>query len=225
MYVSDNAAKLPSLTLGKNLSNVGGYWEVSANSLTWPNSIAAMAEVQIDLMTNSLLFAYFPSVAVNHCPGDPRSNNPLGTTNTLARGWAYDSYAFTQNVSGVAGVPGFTHITDIRRISDCLIVAERVDSRGCNLGPFQSNTGGGYAGQEFSSLFGIYHGKVGTFSFADGHAEGHKWTDANIIKSGLAANQPGVIAYYYGQAATPYPSATGLDATWVRQHWVNLANP
>jgi prepilin-type processing-associated H-X9-DG protein len=203
---------------------------ISASYLAWPNSEGAMADVRGDLMTNSLLFAYFPSLAVNHCPGDPRSNNPLGTTNTLARGWAYDSYSFTANVSApefvqAVAIKYFIRVTEIRRVSECLIATERVDSRGCNLDAFQSNTGGGYAGQELSSLFGIYHGKVGTFSFADGHVEGHKWTDANIIRSGLAANQPGVIAYLYGQAATPRPSATGLDASWVRQHWVTPANP
>jgi prepilin-type N-terminal cleavage/methylation domain-containing protein/prepilin-type processing-associated H-X9-DG protein len=233
MYVNDNAAKLPFFVSGGGCVNVGGYWQVlSASQSSWPNSAAALAEVQGDLMTNSLLFSYFPSVAVNHCPGDSRLNNPL-SAGTLARGWAYDSYSFTDNVVNPEFVQDvyikrFTRITEIRRVSDCLIVSERVDTRGCNLGPFdaQASTGGGFApGFRFSSVFALYHGRIATFSFADGHAETHKWTDANLIVSGKAANQPDITAYAYGLPATPRPSSTGADASWLFQRWVNPANP
>jgi prepilin-type N-terminal cleavage/methylation domain-containing protein len=47
----------------------------------------------------------------------------------------------------------------------------------------------------------------------------------DVIKSGLAANQPGVTAYLYGQSAAPRPSPTGLDVAWVAQHWVDSLNP
>jgi hypothetical protein len=67
---------------------------------------------------------------------------------------------------------------------------------------------------------------VGTFAFADGHSEAHKWTDQNIRKSGKSANRSGVAAYKYGQADTPAPAQSGtVDAGYLIQHWVTPGNP
>jgi prepilin-type processing-associated H-X9-DG protein len=33
----------------------------------------------------------------------------------------------------------------------------------------------------------MYHGAIGTFAFADGHSEFHKWVTGNIIAAGTAA--------------------------------------
>jgi len=70
---------------------------------------------------------------------------------------------------------------------------------------------------------------VGTFCFADGHAEGHKWLDKDVRNVGKLANMAGSVAYSYksGQNdlnATPAFSGT-VDAGWLIQRWKCPGNP
>lgn len=225
MYVSDNnnllIAASPAPT---GFKNAGGYWYLdSASPASWTSQAAALVNVQGHFRTNNLLFTYAPSVGVNHCPGDVRFNNPLGSGNSVS--WAYDSYAVTENVSGGSTTGGdiFTKYSDIRRVSDCMIFVEQADSRGYNAGNFAGGINGG-GGFDYVDLFGTYHGNVGTFCFADAHAEAKKWIDAGIIASGKSANKSGVVAYKYGQTDTPTPSQTSVDTAWIIQHWVTPAH-
>jgi prepilin-type processing-associated H-X9-DG protein len=80
----------------------------------------------------------------------------------------------------------------------------------------------------YQDLFATYHGNSGTFAFADGHAEEHKWLDGNIGAVGKLANMPGTLAYAYGNGnllgLTPTRSGTA-DAWWLIQHWPSPSNP
>jgi prepilin-type N-terminal cleavage/methylation domain-containing protein len=220
MYVGDNNNRLLHPTPPTGFKNAGGYWLLdNAAPGNWTGPSVALADVQGNFRTNNLLFAYAPSVGVNHCPGDVRFNNPVGTGNAV--GWAYDSYAVTQNVSDSGG-DTFSKFSDIRRVSDCMIFVEQADSRGYNAGNFAGSVTGGQFG--YVDLFATYHGNVGTFAFADAHAEAKKWTDTGITRSGKSANRTGVTAYKYGQADTPDPSQTSADTGWIIQHWVTPAN-
>jgi len=191
--------------------------------------------VQGDLIKYNCLYQYAPSPGVNHCPGDVRFNNPVGTGTTV--GWAYDSYSETANlvplttayVGGVATTVSdpidYAKVTQIRRPSDCFCFVEQADSRGWNWGDFLGNV---YVGTpdtfSFTDLFATYHGNVGSFCFTDGHAEARRWTDPVIIGAGKTANQgkSGVFDYStYGQT----PSQTGVDTAWLTQHWLTLVNP
>jgi len=220
MYVGDNNNQMLAPTPPTNFKNAGGFWCLdNAAPGNWTTPIMALADVQGNFRTNNLLWAYAPSVGVYHCPGDVRFNNAVGSGNAV--GWAYDSYAVTENVSGGSG-DVFTKFSDIRRVSECMIFVEQADSRGYNAGNFAGSISGantfGYV-----DLFGTYHGNVGTFSFADAHAEAHKWLDPGIIASGKSANRSGVTAYKYGQTDTPIPSQFSRDTGWVIQHWVTPA--
>ena len=221
MYVSDNDNKLITASAPNGFKNAGGYWFLDNGAPgNWNNQATALSDVQNNLRTNNLLFAYAPSIGVNHCPGDVRFNNAIGSGNGV--GWAYDSYAVTENVSGGTG-DIFKKFSDIRRVSECMIFVEQADSRGYNAGNFAGGINGG-GGFDYVDLFATYHGNVGTFSFADGHSEAKKWTDQGIIISGKSANRAGVTAYKYGQADTPTPSPTSADTAWVVQHWVTPAH-
>ncbi len=224
MYGDDNNGKLLALTPPAGFKNAGGYWSLeSAAPGSWGNSqTVALAAVQKNLRVNNLLFQYAPNAGVNHCPGDVRFKNVIGTGNSVS--WAYDSYAVTENVAGGAG--NYTKASQIRRASNCMIFVEQADSRGYNAGNF---AGGVSAGPprtfSYVDLFATYHGNVNTFSFADGHAEAKKWTDPNIIASGRTANRSGVEAYKYGLASTPRPSQTSADTAYLVDHWLTPANP
>jgi prepilin-type N-terminal cleavage/methylation domain-containing protein/prepilin-type processing-associated H-X9-DG protein len=224
MYTTDNNGNLISPTIPSNFSNAGGYWwlDVAAPGSWQQNQSIALADVQAHLTTNNALYQYAPSVGVNHCPGDVRINNTVGTGNAV--GWAYDSYAVTMNVSGVGG-DTYAKASQITRASDCIAFVEQADSRGYNEGTFQSaislinhNT------FSYTDIFATYHGNVGTFGFADGHAEAKKWTDPVIIGAGNTANaaRSGVYNYtVYGNT----PSENGADTAWLCRHWLTPSNP
>jgi prepilin-type N-terminal cleavage/methylation domain-containing protein/prepilin-type processing-associated H-X9-DG protein len=225
MYLTDNNSKLiyaPSNPGGTSLQAAGGYWYIEQNPATsWGGSQAtALADVQNNLRTNNLLFQYAPSVGVFHCPGDVRFNMPIGTGKAI--GWAYDSYALTENVSGTDTSKSFSKITQVTRTSDCIVFVEQEDSRGYNNGTFASGVGSATT-FDYEDLFAIFHGNIGTFCFADGHAEPKKWTDPAILSAGKASLIPNTQLYDYGGSYVP--DQTGHDSPWLIHHWVAPNNP
>ena len=64
---------------------------------------------------------------------------------------------------------------------------------------------------QWSDWPATYHAGAGVLSFADGHAEAHKWTDATI------ANLP---VRYKTHSAIPSPNSGDLN--WLRQHTTAL---
>jgi prepilin-type N-terminal cleavage/methylation domain-containing protein/prepilin-type processing-associated H-X9-DG protein len=230
MYVSDNTDHLLNLTVPAGFKNAGGYWLLDNGAPgSWGNNEAtALLDVRGCMKTNSLLGPYIGNSEANHCPGDVRFKNPIGSGNTTS--WAWDSYAVTDNVYKNGNSTYYTKLTDIKRVSDCMIFCEQADSRGYNAGAFDVD-GPGVTPTSFpyEDIFATYHGNVGTFAFADGHAESHKWLDKDVIAIGKLANMPNTLCYAYrsGDNAlgrTPVSSGTG-DAGWLIQHWKCPGNP
>jgi prepilin-type N-terminal cleavage/methylation domain-containing protein/prepilin-type processing-associated H-X9-DG protein len=233
MYVNDNNQKMvygASDPNGTTWQAAGGYWYVTQSdpASLWNSQSVALKYVQSCLTTNNLLAQYAPNAAVNHCPGDTRFNMPVGTGSAV--GWAYDSYALTENVSGTDTANEYQKASQIKRTSDCFVFVEQEDSRGYNEGTFASSVTTTTVGTtvvgtsfNFEDLFAIYHGNVGTFCFADGHAEARKWLDPAILAAGKASLVPGTTLYEYGGSYVP--STTSKDAPWLSQHWVAPNNP
>jgi len=225
MYCTDNSDKLIANTPPTGFKSAGGFWNLDSGAPgSWSgNPDVALLDVQNNLRTNNLLYQYAPNPGVYHCPGDVRFRNTISSV-ANGTGWAYDSYAVTENVSGTGG---FTKLSTITRTANCLVFVEQADSRGYNAGTFASS--GGNANQSasafhFEDLFATYHGNVGTFGFADGHAEFRKWTDGAVMAGGKSANQSGIAAYDYSVLGLS-PSSTGADGLWVAQHWLTPLNP
>ena len=228
MYVNDNNDNLISYS-PPNFNNGGGFWGLDPSAPgDWTSSAVALADVQWDLKTNNLLFQYASNPGVYHCPGDVRFNLPIGTGNAV--GWAYDSYAITENVDSIPlFTDSFTKFSQIKRTSDCLIFAEQADTRGYNEGTFGLSANGGNIVAadnriDFIDVFSIYHGSVGTFAMADGHAEPRKWLDPAIVADGKYAQTAGSTGYQYANCALQ-PAQTGPDADWIYQHFESPTDP
>jgi prepilin-type N-terminal cleavage/methylation domain-containing protein len=230
MYANDNGDKLISDVAPSGFKSGGGYWNLeNAAPADWTSQSFALSDVQHNMMTNNLLAPYAPAPGVNHCPGDQRFNLPIGTGNAV--GWAYDSYAVTENVSGGTNSSGvYTKLGSIRRTSNCFTFVEQSDSRGYNAGTFAGSVSvttvaGTVLGSSFGfeDLFATYHGLISTFCFADGHAEARKWTDPAIIAAGKATVTAGTTLYEYGGSYVP--DTQGHDAPYLTQHWLTPANP
>jgi prepilin-type N-terminal cleavage/methylation domain-containing protein/prepilin-type processing-associated H-X9-DG protein len=230
MYENDNNGNLieynPPAT---SFNNGGGFWGLDPNAPgDWTSQNVALADVQSDLKTNNVLYQYAPNPGVYHCPGDVRFNLPIGTG--YAVDWAYDSYAVTENVESLPDFTvSFTKFSQIKRVSDCVIFAEQADTRGYNAGTFalEATAGNIVAADnriKFYDVFSVYHGSVGTFSMADGHAEPKKWMDSAILTDGKYAQTAGSTGYQYSNCPLQ-PSQTGADATWIYQHFESPTDP
>jgi prepilin-type N-terminal cleavage/methylation domain-containing protein/prepilin-type processing-associated H-X9-DG protein len=230
MYVTDNNDRLPLLNVPNGYHNAGGYWLLDDGGALYSGSTSEAlceSDVQNCLRTNSLYSSYAPNVGVNHCPGDVRYKNAVGSGNT--KSWAYDSYAVTSNVCSNKYATYYSKLTQIRNTADCIVMVEQADSRGYNAGEFDVQSDVTPNSYPYWDLFATYHGNVGTFCFADGHAESHKWTDPVVTGVGKLANMSGVLAYAYKPSEnalgqTPAFSGTA-DAGWLIQHWKSPSDP
>jgi prepilin-type N-terminal cleavage/methylation domain-containing protein len=229
MYTTDNTDKCPTNATPAGFNNAGGFWFLDqAAPADWTSQAIALADVQGNLFTNNMFSQYAKNAGVFHCPGDVRFNLPIGSGDSV--GWAYDSYALTENIGGGnygdgSGPVNFTKITATRRSSDCFVFAEQSDTRGYNEGTFEGEaTPGNPSTFGFEDVFATYHGSVNTFGFADGHSEGHKWVDGAILADGKYTLQGGSLGYEYSKCPQN-PNTTGGDAPWLCQHWVSPQNP
>ncbi len=211
MYADDNGNKIVPFNTG------GGFWKAAGYSqMPVVAEDVAMSIIESGLITNNPLFKYDPNIGSFHCPGDIRYKRKPG------HGWAYDSYSKTQNVAGdpTTSFNGmgavYTNTTQIDSPSLTFIFIEDTDNRGWNFGTFEVQwvTSAGPGKFQWNDVPAMYHGNIDTFSFADGHAESHKWQDGAIITAGIKAvsGDPSV----YKMGTIPGASSSGLDYEYMR---------
>lgn len=229
MYATDNNQKTVYAPTTGSWQSGGGYWYTtqSGPASLWTSTTVAQNYIQSCLRTNNVIFQYAPNPGVYHCPGDLRFNLGIGSGHSV--GWAYDSYALTENVSGTSLTASYQKLSSIRRVSDCMIFVEQEDTRGYDEGTFNASVSGSPATKyNYEDLFAIFHGNVGTFAFADGHAEGHRWLDGTIISAGKQSLLSGSTLFAYGGAGGASPSVTPPSGTadnlWLANHWVTPSN-
>ncbi len=239
MYCTDNSDKIIAF------NTAGGFW--NPNGASWNsiavNSAQAQTLVQqcLGSSTYNPLFSQAANPAIYHCPGDLRYRNRPGL------GWAYDSYSKTENIGGESyssywgqGAT-YTKMASVKAPANTFAFKEDVDNRGYNDGTWvvqwstaaSPNAPGG-AGHHTQSFAWVdpnpmYHGNVSTFSFVDGHAEYHKWTDPAQIKEGrqVAGGAPGTTLgsipgalrygsdYDYIYEGFRFPGGPGNATGWV----------
>ncbi|HEX3856249.1 MAG TPA: prepilin-type N-terminal cleavage/methylation domain-containing protein [Verrucomicrobiae bacterium] len=197
MYCDENSDRIIPMAdynTGTMINYAGGFWGGPGGpTLTGSTPAAWTASLQNQLTTSNPLYRYAPNPAVYECPSDLRYNQL-----TLAKGWAYGSYSKTQNVGGEpynsfwGAKDTFRTLSSIKAPSSTFIFIEdgSVTTKGYCLGTWNVDWSAG-SSPPFSWVDApaIYHGNVGTFAFADGHAEGHKWISSSLMAAGLAAAQ------------------------------------
>ena len=197
MYADDYNDKI--VPYPSTVPNMGGFCTAPAPIpyVGEPADLAeqrSMASLTIGLppsVPENPLNRYAPGGKVFHCPGDTRYQRLQP-----GQGWAFDSYAKTQNVGGdpdpqtgpldLSGkVESYSKSTQISSASMTFVFAEQGDWRGYNVGTFVVRWYTSQGKFDFDDTVSMYHGNVSTFVFADGHSESHKWTDPNLIQAGL----------------------------------------
>ena len=225
MYAGDNHDKIPPPTNSAGTSLAGGFW--GPPPVPSGSRDVATKMIQDVLRTNNPLYQYAPNPAVFHCPGDARSRKPIAGG---GNGWAYDSYSKCQDIGGESWTPSgfaywgagatYTKLTVIANSSMTLAFVEDSDWRGYNNGTWVIYWTGTVATPAFNFVDPVpmYHGKVSTFSFIDGHAEYHRWKNPVLINDGVNAangNAPSQGANY-SLAGAP---TSGDDYNYILQRY------
>ncbi len=150
----------------------------------------------------SPLWPYCPSAGVYHCPGDQRAKQ--GRNLNL---WAWVSYSKANPMNG-GGWQGSTATSEIPDPAMSMVFVEEQDPRNENLGTWVINVPYGWV-----DPFAVAHGTDSSFSFADGHAENHKWTDPKTVKAAQDSSK-GQSSFYWqgGNAKNP-------DFKWVHERY------
>jgi prepilin-type N-terminal cleavage/methylation domain-containing protein/prepilin-type processing-associated H-X9-DG protein len=136
------------------------------------------------------LYQYAPNVNAIHCPADLRVNSPYPGSATVVPGaFAYSSY------SGAGGMNGddwgaslkITKQSEILHPSERYLWVEENDPRGESVGGWVINAQNppSWTGSSFEDGPAAWHGGTSTFSWADGHAENHKWLDSATVSYAL----------------------------------------
>jgi prepilin-type N-terminal cleavage/methylation domain-containing protein/prepilin-type processing-associated H-X9-DG protein len=162
------------------------------------------------------LFKYASAVDVIHCPGDLRFKKPVG------QGFAWDSYSGVAYLNGEAGPTDPNTLLkriDVVHQSQRILWVEGEDNRGENIGSWDigfGNPPNNFSGAQFVDTPAAFHGgDTATFSFADGHAEAHRWLEGTTI----------AFANTGGDGSVPSPPAGGVDEVWVAMRYPSASNP
>ena len=151
----------------------------------WGNMQIAADRTNLDLIRNGLLFSYTKSVALYKCPGNQTDES---------RGISMNNF---MNGTGLGSGTVFTKTSSIHTPSNLYITIDE-DSGSINDGMFQVE------GQPLDSnpirlhdWPATYHGKSAGISFADGHAELHRWRNLG----------PAPVPYSNGPLSVPLSQA------------------
>ena len=202
---------IPSAGMGR-----GGFWKGAMRPKNGYSPKASAIQKKLEgakagLMA-SPLWAYCSSAGVYHCPGDQRAKQ--GRNINL---WAWVSYSKANPMNGEGwqestatsgSQPYFTKVTEIRQPAMSMVFVEEQDPRNGNLGTWVMNVPTGWV-----NTFAVAHGNDSSFSFADGHAENHKWVDKGTLKA-TRDSAAGKASFYWAGGTARNP-----DFRWVHEHY------
>jgi prepilin-type N-terminal cleavage/methylation domain-containing protein len=216
MYSGDNNDSLISSSMMDGRGTIrdmagGGFWLGPYPGPQIPSGIdadQALARVATGIQM-SPINQYDSAVSSYHCPGDTRNSLRSGS------GWGYDSYSKPEGINGafgqLYGQTPFRKTSGVPDPSETFTLIEEADPRaGYNEGTWLLIVN---PHPYWCDAFAIFHGAWTSFSYVDGHADGHKWTDAKTIQAGQAAAK-GVNDYAWagGNGSNP-------DFVWVWNHY------
>ncbi len=169
-YVNDNGKISVLDMIG------GGYWPGPSpdinSGMTREKAILAVQNG----LSKGPLWKYCSAFGAYHCPGDLR----FKLRKPGAR-WAYDSYSKADGMNGDGvwtGIPAIEKIDAVPESANAMVFVEEPDTRNYNLGTWVLND----KTHEWGDAVAAWHLNSGTFSFIDGHVEGHQWREVTTLK-------------------------------------------
>lgn len=186
LYASDNNDRI--------IPNNGDYFSTT-NFPDWVygNIQTAGIRTNLDYVRMGLLFSYVKSVGVYKCPGNQTDESRGISMNNFMNG---DSLG-----TGIV----FKETTELRHPSDLYVTIDE-DSSSINDGMFQVE--GQPLNQNPLRIHdwpATYHGNAAGISFADGHAEIHRWMSLGPAPDG------------YSNGPLPFPNSHSADIKYMIQ--------
>jgi len=213
MYADDHGDFMLETMAG---NPAGGYWKgplldngADADITSDITVTEAMQRVENGFET-SPLWSYVSALGSYHCPGDLRTRRLQP-----GRGWAYDSYSKANGMNGSdwqgsETQPPFKKLGVVPFPSEALVFLEEADPRGFNRGTWVINVA---PSPGWVDPFAVFHGRISTLSFADGHAENHAWVEDSTVEAARASAN-GEESFYWAGG-----NASNRDFTWIYQRY------
>jgi prepilin-type N-terminal cleavage/methylation domain-containing protein/prepilin-type processing-associated H-X9-DG protein len=217
MYQDDNDHIMMSMEYNKLELSGGGLFPAADKRELWPPSGIYTVDKALLYIWSQLekgpLWQYAPTHGVYHCPGDLRVKLDWG------RGWVYDSYAKAGGLNMDGSSWGQGRFIDITRHSQIINPSDKYvfveegtkyqrGFGGANLGPWWIRIEEGLFGDPVA----IWHNGASTFSYADGHADSHRWQEATTRR-----------AAEMGQGMWSH-AKNDRDLKWLLQHYAWKGN-
>ena len=226
MYAQDNDDRMIYAMPGPGqIGNPGGgYWPgpyTDAGQFTEITTTMTPAQAQSYVengFRKGALFKYVSAPGAYHCPGDLRTKTRVGA-GKIIRGWAYDSYSKANGMNGQewqgstansGPQPWYLKLSNVEGTAEAMVFLEEADSRGRNLGTWVINV---KPGEGWVDTFAVFHGETSTISFADGHAEGHRWLEGTTLDAARKSVR-GIDSFYWSGG-----NSRNRDFVWVYQRY------
>ena len=230
MYVDDNQGGIINFdTVINGTGDIPWRWATPPST---PNTIGLSAkDKDIALLQAGFqqggLYQYAPNVSVVHCPADQRFDKPFVANPMNPPGsFAYGSY------SGAGGMNGFIYeslpVIPLKKQSAILHPSERFlwveenDANGENRGPWgmHAPTPPAFTDASYVDSVASWHGGTSTFSWADGHAESHKWLESLTVAYALSDDP-----LKFQRFPPPTFAQTPRDLYFLANAYANSQNP
>jgi prepilin-type N-terminal cleavage/methylation domain-containing protein/prepilin-type processing-associated H-X9-DG protein len=227
MYADDSQGRLVNFDTVKNATGDLPWRYATPNSIP-PIPSGSSLETKDTLMLQEgykegALWQYAANVDVLHCPADARSRyrfDPTGSTTSFA----YGSYSAVGGLNGVSyDSPALLKQSDLLRASERYLWVEENDPRGENRSSWVMHPGmpSAFSDAKLVDSVASWHGGTSTFSWADGHAESHKWLDGLTIQFALDTS-----VTKYNSADSKYNATTcPHDVVWLAKGFACELNP
>lgn len=169
-------------------------------------------EQRLNGLREGALFPYIKDLGAYHCPGDDRLRH--GTSNGHAlQHLLYRSYSLPDFLRATARSDP-KKLTDFTSTATKLLFVEEIyDAPGAN-----HNVDGWSYKPGTNSLWdplGLFHSNSATFSFMDGHAAVHKWTDSRTVVYFTSRSQAASMGFGKN---TPF-NPPNEDLYWLDAHY------
>jgi prepilin-type N-terminal cleavage/methylation domain-containing protein len=220
MYAGDNQDKLVSNDRSSANAHVYDATPPTTSDYWCPGTMQLPASaVNTSYIKVGTLYPLVNSVEVYRCPSDRTQAMFGGNLKNRVRSYSLSLFMNGNKAEAAAYGDVFMDnqkITDIKtpNSTDALVFCEEGPSMDDGQFGFDPNVPGdsNYHDWTWVNVPAFYHGSCTAFSFADGHAELHRWREGGAL-TGKFAN----LSYQQSlQVADPTSSHT--DISWVKAH-------
>jgi prepilin-type N-terminal cleavage/methylation domain-containing protein/prepilin-type processing-associated H-X9-DG protein len=213
MYCGDNRDRVVPNTGGDDPTAATVYTNWVYGWMDMDTPPASTDDSNTIFLTQGMLTLYAPNIKVYQCPGDFSVQKYGGSSYPRVRSVSMNGWLYSGRLSGSPGYRVISKMSDINgAISPSTIFTtldERMDS--IDDGYFATDMLG-YPNEERQGILvnypSDYHNGAGGLSFADGHAEIHKWLNPKTTPPIVWGD------YIAGENTAP----NNQDLIWLQTH-------